>query len=129
MELTILLSKVFGIYLVIGGLAYMVRQRYFMSVVHNFVMEKALRLVVAVAELVAGLFIITSHNTWDSTPEILVSLIGWIIAVEGAFYLLMPESVVRSVVKVFNVKAWYIVGGIVSIVAGAYLANYGFALL
>jgi uncharacterized membrane protein HdeD (DUF308 family) len=129
MELTLLLAKVFGIYLIVGGAAYTTRQRYFMSVVHHFVEERMLRMVVAVAEFIGGLFLIMSHNEWDTMAEGIISLIGWILAVEGALYLLLPDNVVRKIVKMFNTQAWYVVGGIVSIVAGVYLAGIGFGLL
>lgn len=128
MELTILLSKVFGIYLLVGGLAYMVRRKYFMAVVHDFVSDRALRMILAVAELVAGLFLVLSHNMWDSWPERIVSFAGWMIVVEGVFYLFMPESVIKKVLKVFNTRGWYVVGGIVSILLGIYLVNFGFDL-
>ena len=129
MELTILLSKVFGIYLIIGGIAYISRQRFFMSVVHDFVNERALRVIVAAAELIAGLFLVFNHNVWGNWQEGLVSLFGWLMLAEGVFYLLLPESVVRAVIKMFNVRGWYIGGGLVSIIAGLYLAGTAFGVL
>ena len=129
MELTILLSKVFGIYLIIGGIAYISRQRFFMSVVHDFVNERALRVIVAAAELIAGLFLVFNHNVWGNWQEGLVSLLGWLMLAEGVFYLLLPESVVRAVIKMFNVRGWYIGGGLVSIIAGLYLAGTAFGVL
>ena len=129
MELTILLSKVFGIYLIIGGIAYISRQRFFMSVVHDFVNERALRVIVAAAELIAGLFLVFNHNVWGNWQEGLVSLFGWLMLAEGVFYLLLPESVVRAVIKMFNVRGWCIGGGLVSIIAGLYLAGTAFGVL
>lgn len=126
MELTILLSKVFGAYLVIGGLAYVLRQKFFMAVVHHFVEERMLRVVLAIAELVVGLFIIFGHNVWETLPQTIVSLIGWLMLLEGIFYLFMPDKVVRKVVKTFNTTAWYVGGGVVSIIAGLYLLNSAF---
>jgi hypothetical protein len=126
MELTILLSKVFGIYLIIGGLACLIRQKWFMSVVHNFVEEKLLRLVVAIAELVAGLFLIFNHNIWSSFGEGLVSLFGWMMALEGALYLFLSDKAVRKLIGFFNKKGWYTFGGVLSIVLGIYLIRIGF---
>lgn len=129
MELTILLSKVFGIYLIIGGLAYTMRQRYFMSVVRDFVEHKMLRYIIAISELVAGLFLIMTHNVWESWPEGIVSLVGWMLAVEGAFYMLAPDSWVRKMLRIFNKRGWYLAGGIISLLLGLYLVNFGFDIL
>lgn len=129
MELTIMLAKVFGIYLIVGGLACMIRRQYFMSVMRDFVEHRLLRFFIAIAEFIAGLFLIYSHNYWTSFPEGLVSFFGWALALEGAFYLFMPDKVVRWVIRTFNTKAWYIGGGIVSIVAGLYLVNFAYNFL
>jgi len=126
MELTILLSKVFGIYLVVAGLALLLRQKWFMSVVHMFVEEKLLRLIVAIAELVAGLFLIFNHNLWGSFAEGLVSLFGWAMALEGAMYLFLSDRAVRKLIGFFNKKGWYSFGGLLSIVFGIYLIRIGF---
>ena len=100
-----------------------------MSVVHDFVNERALRVIVAAAELIAGLFLVFNHNVWGNWQEGLVSLFGWLMLAEGVFYLLLPESVVRAVIKMFNVRGWYIGGGLVSIIAGLYLAGTAFGVL
>jgi uncharacterized membrane protein HdeD (DUF308 family) len=128
MELTILLSKVFGIYLIIGGVAYVTRKKFFMSVVHDFVGEKMLRVILATVEIIAGLFLIFNHNVWGSLTEGIVSLIGWLLVVEGTFYLIMPDSIIRAVVKIFNKSAWYVGGGVLSVVAGVYLLNFAYNL-
>lgn len=128
MELTILLSKVFGIYLIVGGLAYMMRRKYFMSVVKEFVNDKALRMIIAVAEIVAGLFLVLNHNIWDTWPERIVSLSGWILLLEGVMYLLVPEAMLKRCINKFNTKAWYVGGGIASVLLGIYLINFGFEL-
>ncbi len=128
MELTILLSKVFGIYLLVGGLTYMTRQKYFMAVVHDFVGDRALRMVISAAEIIAGLFLVLNHNLWDSWPQRIVSAVGWLVVLEGALYLVLPESTVKKILKLFNTKGWYVGGGVVSVLLGLYLVNYGFGL-
>lgn len=128
MDITILLAKVFGIYMIIGGVAIMLRQRYFMPVIGAFAKERLTRLVVAILELIGGLLIIMTHNVWGSLPEIVVSLFGWIMAIEGAFYMLAPDETVEHIIEAFNVKAWYTFGGLFSIVLGAYLAGGAFGL-
>jgi uncharacterized membrane protein len=126
MELTILLSKVFGIYLIIAGLACLVRQNWFMSIVHNFVEEKLMRVIVSAAELIAGLFLIFNHNVWSSFSTGLVSLFGWMMAVEGATYLFLPDRSFRKLIGFFNKKGWYSFFGLVAIVLGIYLTRISF---
>lgn len=126
--LTILLSKVLGIFLVLFGVATALRSHYFMSVAETFVQERFARLILVLVELLAGLFLVVTHNDWSSLPAILVTLLGWIAVIEASAYLLLPDEILKRFVRHFRSPAWYVGGGLVSIVIGAYLAGYGFGL-
>jgi len=129
MELTILLSKVFGIYLIVGGIAIWSRQRYFVPILGDFARDPMMRLIVGTLELVAGLFLVLTHNIWTSAAASIVSLFGWMLALEGAFYMLASDKTVTKMYKVLDYKAWFTFGGIFALVVGAYLAAYGFGYL
>ena len=129
MELTILLSKVFGIYLIVGGIGIWFKRAYFAPVLGNFVRDPLMRLIVGTLELVSGLFLVLTHNEWGSAPASLISLFGWMLALEGALYIMGPEKMIESMITKLNVRAWYIFGGIFSVVVGLYLVAYGFGWL
>lgn len=129
MELTIFLSQLFGIYALVGGFAILARRRYFLPIVGGFAEERLTRLVVAILELLGGLALVLSHNVWGTLPEIIISLFGWGLVLEGAFYMLASDDAVEALIKQVNVPAWYWVGGVISLVVGAYLAAFGFGWL
>lgn len=126
MELTILLAKVFGLYLIIGGASIMLRERYFMPVVGAFVEERLTRLVVGILELLGGLFLVVSHTDWSSVPAGIITVFGWVLVIEGTLYLILPDESVEKVIKALNSKYWYILGGALAIFLGTYLAGFGF---
>jgi len=74
MALTLILSQVFGVYLVVVGVALMARRKYFSSVFAGFVEDKLLRMVIAIVELIAGLFLVITHQVW--TP-LSAGIIRW----------------------------------------------------
>jgi hypothetical protein len=125
-ELTIYLSKVFGIGLIIMGAAIAIRRRYFVPVFGAFVEERLLRVIVASIELIAGLFLIAAHNVWSPLPAAFISLFGWVAVIEGTAYLLLPDEPLERLLKTVNVPAWYLIGGLLTIVIGLYLAGFGF---
>lgn len=129
MELTILLAKVFGLYLIIGGASIMLRERYFMPVVGAFVEERLTRLVVGILELLGGLFLAVSHTDWSSVPAGIITAFGWVLVIEGTLYLLLPDESVEKLIKAMNSKYWYILGGALAIFLGTYLAGFGFGWL
>lgn len=128
MELTLLLAKVFGIYLIVGGIAIWTRRRFFMPVLGNFAHDPLIRLIVGTLELVGGLFLVLTHNVWASAPASLVTLFGWMLAVEGAFYMIASDEVVDRMFSLLNRPWWYTVGGIFAVLTGLYLTAYGFGL-
>ena len=123
-----LLAKVIGIYLVVIGIALFARRQYFSSVFAGFVDNRLLRIVIAIVELVAGLFLVVTHQIWASLPAGIVTFFGWAMTVEGIAYLFMPDRWVKKMFAVFNTRAWYYIGGILAVVVGLYLVYVGFGL-
>lgn len=128
MALTILLSKVFGVYLVVIGAILMARRQYFTSVFAGFVEHKLLRMTIAIVQLLAGLFLIITHNEWTPLAAGIITFFGWAMAIEGAAYLVLSDRAVGKIIRAFNTKAWYIVGGLLAIVIGLYLISIGWDL-
>lgn len=129
MELTVLLSKVFGIYLLIGGVAIWTKRAYFAPILGNFAHDPLTRLVVGTLELTGGLFLVLSHNIWTSAAASIVTLFGWMLVFEGAFYMIAKDKVVERMIKSVNTRAWYIFGAIFAFIIGLYLCAFGFGWL
>lgn len=128
METTVYLAQLFGLFLIIVGASVMYRKQYYVPVIGAFVEERLMRMVMGVLELAAGLSIILAHNEWSSPAASIVTTIGYLLVLEGTMYLLLPDKVMGWVIRTFNVKAWYVVGGTLSILLGTYLCFFGFGL-
>lgn len=129
MPLTVVLSKVLGIFLVIVGAAILLRRRYYLPVYGAFVHERLLRAVTSLAEILAGLFLVVLYDEWSSLPAAILSLIGWFALLEGLMYTLLPDSFLEKFFGIFNVPAWYVAGGLLAVATGSYLAASGFGLV
>ncbi len=129
MELTAYLSQVLGLFLIIVGLSIMLRKRYYVPVVGEFIEDRFMRMVMGIAELLAGLFLVLAHNDWSTLAAGIITAIGWVLVIEGAAYLLVSDRTMAWVIRTFNVRTWYVVGGILSVLLGLYLALTGFAII
>ena len=129
LPLTILLSKVLGIFFVILGATILLRRHYYLPVFATFARERLTRAVVSIAELMAGLFLVVMHNDWSSPAAGIISLVGWMAVLESLLYLWLPHRLVERFLNTFNTAGWYICGGLLAIAAGLYLAAYGFGLI
>ncbi|HEX5056769.1 MAG TPA: hypothetical protein VFX02_09750 [Gammaproteobacteria bacterium] len=126
MLLTMLLSRVLGIFLIILGALILLRRRYYLSVFAEFGRQRLTRTVISMGELLAGVFLVVIHNQWSSPAAGLVSLIGWMAVLESLVYLALPDRFVEKFLKTFNTAGWYLCGGLLAIATGCYLVAYGF---
>ena len=126
MELTVYLSKVFGIALIVMGAAMLARRRYFAPVFGAFVVERLLRAIVAFMEMLAALFLLLAHNMWSPLPAAIVTLLGWAALIESVAFLLLPDQSVERLFQLVNKPGWYVGGGLISILVGIYLTGFGF---
>ena len=76
--------------------------------------------------MILGLIIIRMYNVWEFNVWLLVTLIGWIAFIKGAFYMLMPEVVIKSSLAMKNNLALMYVGGVVALVMGAVLGYHAY---
>ncbi|MEX1012867.1 MAG: hypothetical protein WD595_01585 [Waddliaceae bacterium] len=91
MILSFFLAQLFGIYLLIAGLYYILRYDQIKEVLSDFYSSPALRVVSAVISLLLGLFIILSHSVWVLNWPVLITLIGYASFAKGIANLFFPE--------------------------------------
>lgn len=129
MALSTFFAKVLGIALIVAGISVILYRDAYIKAVPGFIEDRLLRLTVAFSELLTGLFLIIGHNVWAPLPAAIITLLGWLLAIEGAALMLAPDHVLRRFLSYVNRPQFYLATGIVTIVLGIYLADYGFALL
>lgn len=127
MTLTILLAKVIGIVLVMTGAAILFRRNYFLPVFAAYVEQRLVRTTMSMIELLAGVFLVVGHNRWSPLPAAIITMLGWMAVLESTIYLFLSDRLVAKFIAAFNTPAWYVVGGLLAIVVGVYLAGFGFA--
>jgi len=125
----IFLAKLFGLYFLVVGAIVLLRQSTVMPAIAEIAKNRALMYIIALVELAAGLAVIIAYPDVSYDWMGVISLVGWMLTVEGVLYLALPHAKVQKFVKSFNTPSWYLSGGVLSIVLGAYLAGVGFGLV
>lgn len=121
-------AQLFGLYFIIIGLVVVVRQQTIRPVISQLAHNRYAFMLIGFLELAAGLALVLSYPEVNFTLPGIISLIGWMMTVESIFYLTMPHRSVERIVKSFNTPAWYMGGGALSVLIGAYLALIGFGM-
>ncbi len=124
--LEVFIAKLFGLYLIIMGVLVLTKKKSVMPAVMDLVKNRALTIVLGALSLAAGLAIVIAFQEVSLSPSGLISLIGYMMVVEGIVYFALPVKSVQKMVRSFGNKQWYMVSGVVAVLAGIYLAGYGF---
>jgi hypothetical protein len=106
----------------------MTRRESTVATVRALIANPQLLLLVEVIGLAAGLAMIIGHNTWSGgVLPVVVTLIGWLMAIRGAGLLaLSPKTTMKLFQALDYEQLFYIyMGG--TLVLGAYLAYAGFS--
>jgi uncharacterized protein YjeT (DUF2065 family) len=91
-----IIEKVAAVFFLIVGLSYLLNARVWVRFAKSLLSEPQRMLPVLWVTLPIGLIIIFVHNIWTGW-SIIVTLIGWVLTIKSAFYLLFPQ-----IVKVFS---------------------------
>ena len=119
-------AKLFGIYFILVGSLIMLRRKSILPAVIRFAQDRALILVFSALEIAAGLAIVIAYPIVGNSVSGIISLIGYILVIEGVLYLAAPAAFIRTMIGYFNKPIWFVIGGFLSIVAGIFLAGKGF---
>ncbi len=122
------LLKIVGLYLLIMGLLVLLRRKAIMPAVSDLAKDRGLVLALALVELAAGICVVVLFPVVSLSATGLLSLIGYVMVIESIVYFAFPAKVVRKMVERFNKPNWYVWGGSISVVIGAYLSWVGFGL-
>ncbi|MFI5362390.1 MAG: hypothetical protein ACHQ49_10505 [Elusimicrobiota bacterium] len=102
---TTFLSRLLGLYCILGALALVARGNGAMELVGELLRNGPLMFIVGVFTLLAGLAMILAHNVWSGGAlPVIVTLIGWLTALKGLVFLVLPPD---AAAKLFLVSLDY----------------------
>lgn len=126
--LTVFLAQLMGVFSLIIGLSMLVRSKLMMQMLEDFFDSRALVYILGVLEVLGGLMLVLSHNVWDNMLAAFVTTLGWLILIEGIFYLVASRRIIENVYGVLRSSRAYYLILLVYLGIGAYLTYAGFIL-
>jgi hypothetical protein len=126
--LTIFLAKLIGLYCIIVAVAMMARKSYALATVQALIRNPPLLLLAEVLVLAAGLAMIIGHNIWSGGAlPVVVTLLGWLMAIRGAVLLALPPDTTTKLFEAlrYEERFYFFMAG--TLVLGLYLTVAGFA--
>lgn len=110
-------AVVIGFYLVLVSLAVLVHPQRSRKDIAEFLSDHPLLCLSGGLSILFGLIVVASHNIWIWQWPVVITLIGWILLIQGICRILCPDHFVRWVKGIVNEKRltswawmWLVVG-------------------
>jgi len=122
---TFFIAQFVGPILLAIGIGIFVSRDYYMKVYRHLESESTAVVIGGISALAAGIAVVSFHNVWSTFPEILVSLLGWLMVVKGVALAVFPKSVgtfgdMIAKQNIFSSAA------VVAIILGGYLTWFAY---
>ncbi len=124
MELTLFLTKIFGAFLSLIGLALLANNN-LKSIIREIIKDKNLIFLLNILGLVAGLTLVISHSFWTADLAGVITVLGWLVLIKHLAILFWRDKMLALALK-FVGNNWYETWAIAAILLGLWLLWNGF---
>ncbi len=127
-EQTILLAQFLGVASLVIGLSMLVRQKMVMKIFDDVFTNRALAYLLGLVEFAGGLLLVLYHNIWSPALAAVITVLGWLLLIEGALYLFVTKRFLKELVGVLHKRGVFALMVAAYLLLGAYLtyASFGF---
>ena len=126
METSIFLAQLIGVFSLVMGFSMLVKRKMLISIFHELSDSRALSYILGTLIFLLGLLVILNHNVWVLNPRIIITIIGWVILIEGGSYLFVSKEAFRKYLAFLDNRKIYYIIAIGYLILGSYLAYFGF---
>ena len=126
-ETTLFLSRLIGPVMLLVGISFAIHHKFYMDWFKKMKDGEHFLFFVVLIEVIVGLAIVLSHNLWTSVPEIIISVIGYEMILEGTLLLLFGRPWLKVAVRLFSRTILLFVFSLLIVFAlGGYLTWIGY---
>jgi len=121
METSLFIAKLIGPILLVIGAALLINRDHMREMATDFLEHRGLIFLAGVLTLFGGLAIVLTHNVWEAGWPVVITILGWLLVVGGAFRILFPDSVKSIGQSMLDKPGLLTATGVVEGLIGAWL--------
>ena len=122
---TIILAKIFGLYFIALGLAFILNPDHFKGMYQQVRKDENFLLIGGVFALLIGIVIISIHNIWIFNWSVILTILGWWSLIKGFALLAYPGTIKYFSFIDNRSRVFYRLTGLVYTVFGLFLSYKG----
>lgn len=109
------LTELFGLFFVIMAIVLLSRREYYQNVFNNTKNDNPIIMLTATIGLLIGMILIGLHGGFELKHRVAISIMCWLVFINGLLWLMIPETMLDLTKKIFNGKGFYAVAMFVGI--------------
>jgi len=126
-QTSLFLARLIGPLFAVIGIGMLAAPEQYRLMAQEFLASRALIYVAGLLAFVPGLAIVLTHNVWAPDWRLIITILGWLAVIGGAFRLLLPQQVRRIGEAVLTRTEWMRGAGLAVITLGAVLGFFGYS--
>ncbi|SRR3989339_211278 len=119
MDITILVTKILGVYLVVSGLFLIVKGKTIPHLLKDFFNHPAIVYLTGIILIFLSSMYLIQYNIWDGSWKVIATIFAWIVMLKGLAYIFVPNMLNEMAIKKF--KGAFSTYGVIAIIVGVYL--------
>ena len=126
METSIFLAKLLGPYCIIVAVGILFNLKTYQKVMEDFCKNSALLYLGGVLALFFGLLIVLFHNVWVANWTVIITILGWLGLIKGAWLIIFPNTVAKVTEAYQKNVALLVVHLVIILALGVFLTVMGY---
>jgi len=126
MDGTIILAKIFGIYLVVSGLSLIINREWYYKAMHEVANNNGVMMLIGLVTLILGAIAVSFHNHWTEDWRVVITLLCWLVLIGGVVRTLFPTFIQGMADKMRFKPNFINSASVFSIAVGCWLIYMGF---
>ena len=119
MDITILVAKVMGIYLVVAGVFLMLKGKSVPHLLRDFFDHPAITFLTGIILVFLSSMYLVQYNIWNGTWETTITIFVWLVLLNGLVYIFAPKMLSEIAIK--KSRGLFGVYGLIAVLVGFYL--------
>jgi hypothetical protein len=116
-DISAVIAEALGIFFVVMGAAMVVNGKETAAIIEEAAQNKGYLWMWGFLALAVGAVIVSLNNLWTSGLPLIITIMGWLALVKGAFILVFPGAV-SSLYRKFGHSGMIVFAGVVALVIG-----------
>ena len=118
-------SRVIGPYLIAVAAMLLTRQHQLPVLLTTYMQDDVLVLATGAFALMAGLVLVAAHHHWNGPSAIVISLIGIVATIKGAWLLIAPSLGSQMTAFAIHAPSFLLIVAGIEFVVGCWLSSVG----